>query len=215
MSELRFQLAGLLGKGALSSLFATVRLTREGYEPIRALRSEGQKVIFCFWHGGLLPLAWVHRDEGVVVLVSEHADGEYITRVLHRYGYETARGSSTRGGSRGLRGLLRSARAGRDLAITPDGPRGPLQEFKPGAVTAAQLTGLPILPLGVAASSAWRLESWDRFMIPRPFCQLHVVYGEPIYIPRSLSDGEVAELAGTCGEAVQRATDRAWEALDG
>jgi len=207
MTEWKFRSAGVLGQGLMSGLFTTTRVSREGYEPIRALRAGGEKVIFALWHGVLLPLAYYHQGEGIVVLVSEHADGEYITRVLERYGYDTARGSSTRGGSKGLRGLLRAAREGHDLAITPDGPRGPARVFKSGAVVAAQLTGLPIVPVAVGASAAWHFNSWDAFMVPKPLARVRLVYGEPIYVPRDLPPEEVEVLAGRIGETLNALTE--------
>lgn len=214
MTEWKFRSAGILGQGLLGSLFTTTRLRREGYEPIRALRESGKRVIFALWHGHLLPLAYYHQREGIVVLVSEHADGEYITRVLHRYGYETSRGSSTRGGTKGLRGLVRAAREGRDLAITPDGPRGPAHVFKPGALVAAQLTGLPIVPIGVGASAAWRFRSWDGFMVPKPLSKIRLVYGEPVVVPRGLSERELQALAEGMGHTLNELTARAEVALE-
>lgn len=195
MREWKFRTAGIIGQGLLASLFTTTRVHRERYEPIAAMRAAGEQVIFAFWHGVLLPLAYYHQGEGIVVLVSEHADGEYITRVLERYGYDTARGSSTRGGTRGLRGLVKAAREGHDLAITPDGPRGPAGVFKPGGIVAAQLTGLPIVPVAVGASSAWHLRSWDEFMVPKPLSRVRIRYGDPVYVPRSLPDHRAEELA--------------------
>lgn len=209
MTEWKFRAAGMLGQGLLASLFTTTRMQREGYEPIAAMRARGERVLFTFWHGVLLPLAYYHQGEGIVVLVSEHSDGEYITRVLHRFGYETARGSSTRGGTRGLRGLVKAAREGHDLGITPDGPRGPAKVFKPGAVVAAQITGLPIVPMAVGASSAWHFDSWDRFMVPRPMSRIRIVYGEPVHVPRNLGDGEVEALAERLGETLLQLEARA------
>ena len=165
--ELRFRAAGILGQGLVGGLFTTLRVRRSGEESYLRFRREGQPVAFVFWHGQLLPLVHVHRGEGVVVLVSEHADGEYITRVIERHGFGTARGSSTRGGTRGLKGLVRAARAGRDVALTPDGPRGPARRFKPGALAVAQLAGLPVVPVAAGASATWRFRSWDAFMVPR------------------------------------------------
>lgn len=182
--ELRFRAAGVLGQGLLGGLFTTLRVRIEGKENLLRLRREGRPVVFVLWHGQLLPMVHVHRGEGVVVLVSEHTDGEYITRVLERHGFGTARGSSTRGGIKGLKALIRAARQGHDLALTPDGPRGPARRFKSGALVAAQVTGLPVLPVAAGATSAWRFRSWDSFMVPRPLSVLNVEYGEPVHVPR-------------------------------
>lgn len=193
--EMKFGAVGALGQGLVSGLFTTTRCTRVGVEHFEQFRRAGQPVIFVFWHGVMLPLIHYHRSEGIVVLVSEHADGEYVTRVLHRNGFDTARGSSTRGGSRGLRELLRAARSGRDLAVTPDGPKGPPRVFKKGALVAAQLTGLPMIPMSCGASAAWHFDSWDRFMVPRPLSRVRIVYGEPVRVPRGIDDAGLDELA--------------------
>ena len=187
-ADLRLGAAGLLGRGLLAGLGLTTRLSIEGEENFLRFRRQRTPVIFVFWHGQLLPLIRRHRNQGAVVLVSQHGDGETITRVLERHGFGTVRGSSTRGGSRGLRGLIRAARAGHDLAVTPDGPRGPAREFKPGALLAARLTGLPLIPLAASASAAWYLGSWDRFMIPRPLARVRIRYGSPRWIPRDADD---------------------------
>ena len=193
--ELRFRAVGVLGKALLRGLMRTTRVSAEGEESFLRFRREGRPVIFVCWHGQLLPLVHQHRNQGVVVLVSEHADGEFVARVLERHGFGTARGSSTRGGSRGLGPLIRPARAGRDLALPPDGPRGPARKVKPGALLAAQVTGLPLIPLAAGASSAWRLGSWDGFMIPRPFARVSVRYGAPHWIERDAGEEALARHA--------------------
>ena len=184
----RLRAAELLGRGLVSVLARTTRLSTEGEESFLSFRRERKPVIFVFWHGQLLPLIHRHRNQGVVVLVSEHADGELVARLVEHFGFGTARGSSTRGGSKGLRALIRAAREGKDLAITPDGPQGPPRVFKPGALLAAQLTGLPLIPLAMSASSAWRLGSWDSFMIPRPTARVTIRYGPPHWIERHATD---------------------------
>ena len=119
--EVHFRLVGNLGRGLLGSYFPLVRCEREDTEHFEQFRRQGQPVIFVFWHGQLLSLVHHHRNEGIVVLVSEHKDGEYIARVIHRHGFGTARGSSTRGGVKGLKAIVRAVRiistnAGYDIA---------------------------------------------------------------------------------------------------
>lgn len=208
MKDLRFTAAGLLGQGMLEGLFATTRHRRRGEEHYLRFRREGRPVIFVFWHGQLLPLVHYHRDEGIVVLVSEHEDGEYITRIIRRHGFDTVRGSSTRGGVKGLKGLVRAARGGHDLALTPDGPRGPARRFKPGALVAAQLTGAPLIPVAVGASAAWRFDSWDRFMVPRPLSRIEIEYGPPRWIERGLDKDELAARARELGAQMREMTER-------
>lgn len=204
--QVHFRLAGYLGRGLLGAYFPLLRCRREGTEHFLRFRREGKPVIFVFWHGQLLPLVHYHRNEGIVVLVSEHADGEYIAQVIHRHGFGTARGSSTRGGVKGLKGILRAAGEGRDLAFTPDGPRGPRHEFKWGALVTAQLTGLPVIPIGVGADRAWYLKSWDRFMIPKPFSQLRIRYGAPRWVPRHAGEEKLRDVARDVEEELKAFT---------
>ena len=188
---------GLAGRYALRALFRTLRVERTGQHNVMSLRQKGTPVIFVFWHGRLLPLIHVHRHDGTVVLVSEHRDGDHVARLLHHFGFGTVRGSSTRGGVRGLKGLIRAARKGLDLAITPDGPRGPNRELKPGALAAARMTGLPLVPVGVGVTSAWRARSWDRLLVPKPFSTVHVAYGRPSFVARHADQAEIDEVVGS------------------
>jgi lysophospholipid acyltransferase (LPLAT)-like uncharacterized protein len=195
VSDARFGIAGVAGAAFVRALFATTTVERVHAEHLESFRRRGMPVIFVFWHGNLLPLVHYHGREGIVVLVSEHADGEYITRILNRSGFGVVRGSSTRGGVRGLKALVRAARGGSDLALTPDGPRGPRGEFKPGALAAAQMTGLPLLPLVVSASRAWRLSSWDGFLVPKPFSTVRIEYLAPRFVARDASRSDLEGLA--------------------
>lgn len=183
-----------------------VRFRIEGTEPLEQFRAKGQPVIFAFWHGQILPLVHVHRNQGAVALVSDHSDGEYMARVIQRHGFGLARGSSTRGGVKGLKSALRAARAGKDLGITPDGPKGPRQVFKWGALVAAQLTGHPIIPVAVGANRAWYFNSWDRFMLPKPFSTLTVRYGPPTFVPRDSTESKLGEVALNLEEELKKAT---------
>ena len=206
--EARFRAAGLLGHSLLRSLFATVHIRAEGEESFLRLQHEGTPVIFVVWHGHLLPLVYRHRGTGIVVLVSEHRDGEYISRVIKRIGFSTVRGSSTRGSIRGLKGLIRAARAGRDLAVTVDGPRGPAQAFKPGALLVAQTSGLPLVPIAVGATSRWCLPSWDNFMVPRPFSVVRIAYGEPRWVARDAGRDTLERTARELGCELDRLSSR-------
>jgi lysophospholipid acyltransferase (LPLAT)-like uncharacterized protein len=179
--------AAAAGAMLVRALGATWRVDRRDVEAFDAAIAEGRRCIFAFWHAGILPLAWIHRGRGVVVLVSRHRDGQLITRIIERLGFATSRGSSTRGGEEGVMDMLRKAKEGRLLAITPDGPRGPAGTLKPGIVYLASRTGLPIVPVASAAGSCWRLRSWDRFRIPRPFTRVVVAYGDPIAVPPGLA----------------------------
>jgi lysophospholipid acyltransferase (LPLAT)-like uncharacterized protein len=169
----------LLGRGFLQLLGHSCRMRVVHGERVEILRNNGSAFIFSIWHGHLLPGLWHHRHEGVTVLISEHRDGEIVARAAQSLGYGLIRGSTTRGGGRALISLVRELRAGHEIAITPDGPRGPARKFAPGALVAAQRSDAFILPVAVSASSAWRMKSWDRFMIPKPFARVTIAYGVP------------------------------------
>ena len=181
-----------LGRGFLNVLARTWRIRVINGEAVRNLRASELPFIFALWHGHLLPLLWHHRDEGVKVLISEHRDGEMVARTAESLGYGLIRGSTTRGADRALISLVRELQAGHEVAITPDGPKGPAGKFAPGALIAAQRSGSFILPVAASASRSWRLKSWDKFMIPKPFARVTVAYGPPTKIlatnPRAAVD---------------------------
>jgi lysophospholipid acyltransferase (LPLAT)-like uncharacterized protein len=147
--------------------------------------------IIAFWHRHMLPLLGRSRwKRPIAVMTSASKDGDISTATLVLFGIESSRGSSTRGGSKALRGMLRAARAGRNIVFTPDGPRGPAGVVKDGVIFTAQAAGLPIVPMGFAAKKYKRLNSWDRMVIPMPFSKGVIVYGEPMAVPR---DGDIEE----------------------
>ena len=148
----------------------------------RHLYDAKQPHVFLLWHEALLPLLWQHRHQGVAIVVSEARDGQYLSDLALDLGYAAVRGSSTRGGARALLGAVRQLQAGRAVAFTPDGPRGPRRELKPGVVAAAQRGGGVIVPIHAEANRAWRLHSWDRFMIPKPLARVRITYGRPFEV---------------------------------
>ena len=194
MSDTRLRWIVRVGTALIRLLAMTWRMRPVNDEAVRAARASGQRVIFTLWHGELLPLLWHHRGEGVAVVISEHRDGEIIAQIAERLGYTTVRGSSSRGGGRALIGLMRAIQAGHDGAVTPDGPRGPAHVFAPGAAIAAQRTGAPLAMIRASATRAWRLKSWDRFLVPKPFATVRVVYGPLVAVDAS-SPREAAEEA--------------------
>lgn len=153
---------------------------RANHAVVSHLREQGIPIVFALWHGDLLPLLYVHRNEGVAVLVSEHRDGELIARIAESLGFRTVRGSTSRGAARALAGMVRELENGHDVAVTPDGPRGPARSFAPGALIAAQRANAPVIVVGVSVKSSWRLNSWDRFVIPKPFARVKVVYSDAV-----------------------------------
>jgi hypothetical protein len=194
LEPLGFELAVAL----VRLLAATWRFRRRGAEHLEAARASGRPVLFCLWHSRILPLLYFHRHEGIVTLVSRHRDGAHLARLAVRWGYGTVRGSSGRGGDIGLLGLVRVLGRAGEAAMTPDGPRGPAERVKPGAVAAAQRAGAVLLPVTAAPNRAWWLASWDRFCLPQPFAWIDVVYGAPLTVAPgkdALRDG-VARLEG-------------------
>lgn len=188
-------------------LAATWRIRVVGDAGLRAARARRQPVVFTLWHGQMLPLLYHHRNEGVAILISEHHDGELIAQVARRLGFGSVRGSTTRGAGRALLAMVRAVEAGRDVAVTPDGPRGPAKSFAPGALAVAQRTGALVVPTTVRARPAWRLRSWDSFLIPRPFARVVISYGEPTAVdaPDARAAGELAPRFQTLMEQAERA----------
>ena len=139
----------------------------------------------------MLVPAYTARNLGIKVLVSRHADGEYITQVIERLGFTTVRGSTTRGGAKALLTMIKDSAEGTAIAITPDGPKGPRFTVQPGIIYLSQKTGVPIIPTSLGLTSYWELPSWDKFRIPKPFSKAALIYGEPIHIPPKLSKSEV------------------------
>lgn len=153
-----------------------------------------QRLVYSTWHGKVFAHAYLYRDLDVCIGVSLHSDGEIGAQFSRRLGFRSARGSSTRGGTRMLREMLDLAREGDgDLALTPDGPKGPLHRAKKGTLYLAARLGWPVIPTGLAVSRAKRLASWDGFLIPWPFARIVVVFGEPMVLPGKLSEAQVAD----------------------
>jgi len=174
---------GAVGYRLIALLGTTLRWKVEGLEHYDAALRSGQAPILGFWHGRILPATLYFRDRGIVVITSRNFDGEWIARIIERFGYGTARGSTTRGGSQALRELVRALRRGAPVAFTLDGPRGPARVAQPGAVWLASATGRPVLPFHLEASSAGTAGSWDATQVPRLFSTVALAIGEPLTVP--------------------------------
>ena len=206
--EWKLALIVAIGTALLRALASTWRYRLTNDDAYRAVRARSQPFIFAFWHGHMLPLLWIHRGERVAVVISSHRDGEIIARIAERLGYRTIRGSSSRGAARALLGIVRELETGAEVAVTPDGPRGPARKFAGGALVAAQRVGAPIVGIGVSASRAWRLKSWDRFLIPKPFSRVNVVYTPPTTVTATSTrdaEAEAPRFEALLGEAVSQA----------
>jgi lysophospholipid acyltransferase (LPLAT)-like uncharacterized protein len=170
--------AGVVLYGLIRALGATVRFEVRGREH----HTEEKPLVYCFWHNRIPIATYFWRNRGIVVMSSRSFDSEYIARFIQRFGYGTAKGSSTRGALAGLIQMIRAVRAGKSAAFTVDGPRGPIYQAKPGALLLAQKAGAAILPFSISLDRCWRLPSWDRIEIPKPFARAFVVIGEQIEV---------------------------------
>ena len=190
----RLQVAAIAGLGypLINALGHTLRWRVEGLQHLEAIRASGRQPVMAFWHGRILPATLYFRRRGIVVITSENFDGEGIARIIERFGYGTARGSTSRGGKKAMLQLVRDMKAGRAAGFTLDGPRGPARVAQAGAIWLASATGNPLLPFHLEASSHWSLRSWDRTQIPKPFSTVALVVGEPIEVPSDAS-GDVLE----------------------
>ncbi|HLA96260.1 MAG TPA: lysophospholipid acyltransferase family protein [Pyrinomonadaceae bacterium] len=166
----------------------TLRYEVVGEEHRAAIADADKVPIYALWHDRIFAGTYFLRDLGIVVLTSKSFDGEYIARFLTRFGFGTVRGSSSRGGVRGLVEMIRLMKQGLPMAFTVDGPRGPRYEAKSGPVMLAKKTGHPMLPFVVECKSFWTVNSWDRLQIPKPFTRASVFFAEPIYVDPDADD---------------------------
>ena len=187
---------------------STLRFESENEQYLFDVEAAGRHPILAFWHDRIFAGVYYFRDRGIAVLTSKSMDGEYIARFISRFGFGAIRGSSSRGGVRGLVEMIRLMREGIPMAFTVDGPRGPRYEAKSGPVMLAKKTGNPILPFVVECGSYWQLKSWDRLQIPKPFSRARVIFAPPIYVRDEGADAEIEskrlELQTALDELVER-----------
>jgi len=181
----------VVGYRVAAALGATLRWRTEGLEHFDAIVQQGRQPVMAFWHGRILPATIYFRGRGIVVITSENFDGEWIAGIIERFGYGTARGSTSRGGRRALLQLVRDMAAGKPAGFTVDGPRGPARIAQPGAVWLAKATGNPVLPFHLEADRYWTLGSWDRTQIPKPFSTVALVVGEPFHVSGDADDDAI------------------------
>lgn len=198
-----------LGPALVWLLGKTLRISWRGLENLQEVRKSGQRVIYALWHGRLLILTFAHRWQKVHVLISQHRDGEFIARTVQRLGFVPIRGSTTRGGTQAIFQMVSKIQDGYDLAITPDGPKGPACKVQTGAILIAQRSGLPIMPITTSAQKVWRLKSWDSFLIPKPLSKTVIILGKPIYVSKDAAENElnskISELENQLSELTEQA----------
>ena len=218
-------LIGILVTAYIRFVRWSSRIDYVNREAVEAMEAAGQAVIGATWHGRLMmmPYAWRRRPQPCV-MISRHGDGALIAGVLQRFGIDAVRGSSERsdgerrrGGAAASLALLRLLKQGRNVGLTPDGPRGPRMRLAPGVVSLARLSGAPIVPVAFASNRRYLFNSWDRFHLALPFSRIVFVFGEPITVPRKISDTErtawrqrietaISEVTAQADERVGQAT---------
>lgn len=191
LDEILVKLAPTLARLIIKSVYFTMRKTFVNFEGYRRFLADGGQMILAFWHGRLLMMPYSYPGKGITILVSQSKDGELIARTVKGFGIESVRGSSTRGWFAGIKGLLKSVQDGRDVAITPDGPKGPKMKAQIGAVLIARSTGLPIFPMAFGAKKKKTFRSWDSFILPYPFTMGVFICGEPINVPEDAGPEEM------------------------
>lgn len=191
LKRVEVALVGAVGYRLINALGHTLSWRTEGLHHLDAIHAAGRQPVMAFWHGRILSATYYFRRRGIVVITSENFDGEWIARIIERFGYGTARGSTSHGARKAMLQLVRDMRQGKPAGFTLDGPRGPAQVAQPGAVWLAKATGNPVLPFHLEASRYWSLRSWDRTQIPKPFSRVALVVGEPFTVAASASDSDL------------------------
>jgi lysophospholipid acyltransferase (LPLAT)-like uncharacterized protein len=180
---MRARILSFIAWSLISLWCKTLRVRFENRDIPRAFAAEGKNIIYAFWHGRQFLLLHEHRNSRIVIPASESRDGEIQARILGRFGFGVVRGSSKRKGERALLGLVSALRNGKDIALAVDGPRGPIYEVKQGVTYLAGKLGKPIVPVVMSAKRSWVLEKiWDKYVLPKPFTECLIIYGEPIIV---------------------------------
>src|SRR5690349_1357558 len=201
-----------LGYPVLRALGSTWQWKVSGAEHVDAIAAKGLQPIHSFWHGRILPATLYFQRRGIVVITSENYDGEWIARIITKFGYGTARGSTSKGGPRALLQLVRDVKS-KPVAFTLDGPRGPAEVAQLGAVWLSKATGNPLLPFHAEAASSWTLKSWDRTQIPKPFTTVAMAIAEPLYVPREANEAELEQWRERLQQSLAECRQRALDAL--
>jgi lysophospholipid acyltransferase (LPLAT)-like uncharacterized protein len=173
-----------LGLGLMAVIGSSLRINEEGRSDLGPRAKQGYPILWALWHETIFTSVWYHRFKQVHVMISASRDGEIISEISHKLGYSPIRGSSSKGGLEAARELVSHVLKGNRAAITPDGPKGPRRKVQQGVVLIARLAHCPVVPFAFEVERGWRLKSWDRFIIPKPFSRAVFVYGNPITIPR-------------------------------
>ena len=206
IAALAYPLIALLG--------VTLRWRVSGIEHLDEIRKSGRQPVMAFWHGRILSATYYFRRRGIVVITSENFDGEWIARIIERFGYGTARGSTSHGGQRALLSLKRALVEGKPVGFTVDGPRGPAGSAQLGAVWLAGATGNPLLPFHLEADRYWMAGSWDRTQIPKPFSRVALAVGPSIDVPQNADEHTLETKRSELERALHGLTDTTDQLLE-
>lgn len=213
MKKVKQNLLRLLGnfflKSAINLLCKSLKIEKVNQEVIEDLKKKNQNFVLAFWHSTMLLPWYVHRNQNFAALTSLSKDGDLLARQLKSWNYKVVRGSSSKGGDVALGIMVDLAKNKYSIAITPDGPRGPVRQFKAGAVVTAKKSGIPVVLAGVGFDKKRKLKSWDSFEVPKFFSRAKIVYSEPIFVNSELSYDETSELIKKCEQMLNELQDSA------
>ena len=185
--------APILFKSALRVIGLTCRKKWIGLENLERLRDSGQNYLYSIWHDNITLAALLLKRQNLLSLVSSSEDGSFATDVLDSWGYQTVRGSSSRGGIKAILTMIKELKSGKSGAMNPDGPRGPRYQLQKGILVIGQKARVPIIPFHVECTRQWVLSSWDKHKFPKPFSTLFICIGEPYLIPEDLNRDRLDE----------------------
>jgi lysophospholipid acyltransferase (LPLAT)-like uncharacterized protein len=214
VKRLQARLISTIGYPLIAALGSTFRWRAEGAEHYQRVIDGGRRPIMAFWHGRILPATVHFRRRGIIVITSENFDGEWIAGIIERFGYGTARGSTSRGAVKALVRLTRDMAAGKPAAFTLDGPRGPSQVAQPGAVWLAKATGNPIVPFHIESDRHWTARSWDRTQVPKPWSNVAIAIGEPLEVPPGADDAAMEQARLTLEARLRTLESRAHQMVE-
>jgi lysophospholipid acyltransferase (LPLAT)-like uncharacterized protein len=204
--RIQLALVSWLVPAVLRLIGCTLRETTTYEEGAIQSLAEVYPGIFPFWHRCVLPATWIYRHQHPAVMTSRSRDGEFIARVIQRFGFVPVRGSSSRGGQRALLEMNKLLAEGNAVAFTIDGPRGPRGVAKKGPVLLARMSGAAITAFYVAVERAWVLNTWDKLVIPKPFSRIYVRFARKIFVPPDADDATMERYHVEMQAALDRIT---------
>ncbi len=191
--------------------FFTCRIKTHGQNYRDLIDAGGKPAVASFWHYSILFILYYMRRDSAVAMVSASKDGEYISRVARKFGYETVRGSRKKGGLQAIKALIRCMREGRNAAIVADGSQGPARVVQAGCIVLASRAGAPVLPMVWSCSRYKRFGSWDGTVLPYPFCRVDFFYGEPLDVPPKIKAEEIEKYRLILEKRLNDLYDEAWK----